>query len=118
MPLNAACASGTCVTLYGLIFLGSSAAFSSMVGAYMVFMTSSVVIVGHCSFILIAWFTNQRHVFKGPSINFDLLNESRNERVHGIPMNDGVDVREVMPMSSLVEYPEEAAGSAKTVKGE
>lgn len=59
--MNAACLSGTLVTvgyagstftskrltraqLYGLIFIGSSAAFSSMVGACIVFMTTSYVL--------------------------------------------------------------------------
>lgn len=44
MPLNAACAQATFVPLYGLIFLGSSTAFASMVGACIVFMTTSYVI--------------------------------------------------------------------------
>ncbi|KAJ5175040.1 uncharacterized protein N7482_000917 [Penicillium canariense] len=181
MPLNAACASGTFVTLYGLIFLGSSAAFSSMVGASIVFMTTSyvipqgilawrgrekilparhlnlgkfglplnvlscvwvafvdilycfpttypvtvenmnwisVVIAGLGNFILIAWFVLQRHVFKGPSINLDLLNEARSEILQGIPVIHGKDLPEAGPLSRLGEHPEEIATSAKTIKGE
>jgi hypothetical protein len=58
----------------------------------------SVVIFGIGSFILIAWFTSQRHVFKGPSINFDMLNEARNETLKGgaaIPIIHGLDIEGV-----------------------
>jgi choline transport protein len=60
MPVNAACLEGTLVSvskvapkggcvltrseLYGLIYLGSSAAFSSMVGACIVFQTTSYIV--------------------------------------------------------------------------
>ncbi|KAJ5217987.1 uncharacterized protein N7498_000086 [Penicillium cinerascens] len=41
MPLNALCLTGTVVSLYGLIFLGSSTAFSAMVGAAVIFLQTS-----------------------------------------------------------------------------
>ncbi|KAI1622209.1 amino acid transporter [Exophiala viscosa] len=44
MPLNAAVLSAMVTMLYGLIFLGSSTAFASMVGANIVFMMTSYVI--------------------------------------------------------------------------
>ncbi|PMD50300.1 amino acid transporter, partial [Hyaloscypha bicolor E] len=43
MPLNAMCLSGTVVSLYGLIFLGSTAAFSAMVSAAIVFLQTSCI---------------------------------------------------------------------------
>ncbi|KAL5092270.1 hypothetical protein Trisim1_002157 [Trichoderma cf. simile WF8] len=144
MPVNACCLSGTLVTLYGLIFLGSSAAFASMVGACIVFMTTSyaipqgilawrgrdkvlppravnlgrwglvlnilscvwvacinvvycipttypvtlenmnwisVVTVGIIAFLLINWVANQKYVFKGPNINFEVLNANAHDFV-------------------------------------
>ncbi|KAI0813721.1 amino acid/polyamine transporter I [Xylaria sp. FL0064] len=44
MPLNAALLSATFTTFYGLIFLGSTTAFASMVSANIVFMMTSYVI--------------------------------------------------------------------------
>ncbi|KAJ5358449.1 uncharacterized protein N7496_010862 [Penicillium cataractarum] len=41
IPLNALCLTGTVVSLYGLIFLGSSTAFSAMVGAAIIFLQTS-----------------------------------------------------------------------------
>ncbi|KAJ5223075.1 uncharacterized protein N7469_009315 [Penicillium citrinum] len=41
IPLNALCLSGTVISLYGLIFLGSSTAFSAMVGAAVIFLQTS-----------------------------------------------------------------------------
>jgi len=160
--------------LYGLIFLGSSSAFSSMVGACIVFMTTSyvipqgivawrgrdkvlppralnlgklglplnilacvwvafidivyciptaypvtkenmnwiryvfegninhrkchglnafsVVIVGLVSFLLIAWYTSQRHIFKGPNINFNLLEAARADELAGHRTLEGIPV--------------------------
>ncbi|KIX04567.1 uncharacterized protein Z518_05437 [Rhinocladiella mackenziei CBS 650.93] len=155
MPVNAACLSGTLVTLYGLIFLGSSTAFASMVGACIVFMTTSyvvpqgivawrgrdkvlprraldlgkwglplnvfacvwvmfidiiycipvsypvtlenmnwisVVTVGLVSFLLAAWFLSQRHVFKGPNINFELLQAARQDELLGHRTLEGIAV--------------------------
>ncbi|KAH8674762.1 amino acid/polyamine transporter I [Tricladium varicosporioides] len=44
MPLNAMLLSGTCISLYGLIFLGSTTAFSAMVGAAIIFLQTSCII--------------------------------------------------------------------------
>ena len=44
MPVNAICLSATVVCLYGLIFLGSTTAFSAMVGAAIIFLQTSCVI--------------------------------------------------------------------------
>ena len=44
MPLNAICLSGTVICLYGLIFLGSTTAFSAMVGAAIIFLQTSCII--------------------------------------------------------------------------
>ncbi|KAJ5999723.1 hypothetical protein N7481_000132 [Penicillium waksmanii] len=41
IPLNALLLSGTVISLYGLIFLGSSTAFSAMVGAAVIFLQTS-----------------------------------------------------------------------------
>ncbi|KIW10678.1 hypothetical protein PV08_11642 [Exophiala spinifera] len=155
MPLNAACLSGTLVTLYGLIFIGSSAAFASMVGACIVFMTTSyvlpqgilawrgrdkilpprsldlgkfglplnvlacvwvvfidiiyciptsypvtttnmnwisVVTVGLVTFLLVAWYVSQRHVFKGPNINFEMLQAARQDELAGHRTIEGLAV--------------------------
>ncbi|KAI1630202.1 amino acid/polyamine transporter I [Exophiala viscosa] len=155
MPMNAALLCGTLVTLYGLIFLGSSAAFSSMVGACICFQTTSyvvpqgilawrgrdkilppralnlgkfglplnvlacvwvffidvlyciptgypvtvenmnwisVVIIGLVSFLLLAWQFSQRHVFKGPTINFEMLNAARQDELLGHRTIDGLAV--------------------------
>lgn len=74
----------------------------------------SVVIVGLSSYILIAWFTSQRHVFKGPTINIDLLNEARTETMQGIAIIHGVDVK-----GTILGTPEESLfDSGKVIKGE
>ncbi|KAF2115737.1 amino acid permease-domain-containing protein [Lophiotrema nucula] len=44
MPANAMVLSGTCITIYGVIFLGSTTAFSAMVSAAIIFMQTSCVI--------------------------------------------------------------------------
>ncbi|KAF4612836.1 hypothetical protein G7Y89_g15538 [Cudoniella acicularis] len=44
MPMNAMILSGTCISLYGLIFLGSSTAFSAMVRAAIIFLQTSYII--------------------------------------------------------------------------
>ena len=44
MPLHAICLSATVVCLYGLIFLGSTTAFSAMVGAAIIFLQTSCVV--------------------------------------------------------------------------
>lgn len=44
MPANAMILSATCISLYGLIFLGSTTAFSAMVGAAIIFLQTSCVI--------------------------------------------------------------------------
>ncbi|KAJ5946179.1 hypothetical protein N7454_003018, partial [Penicillium verhagenii] len=41
IPLNSLCLSGAVVSFYGLIFLGSSTAFSAMVGAAVIFLQTS-----------------------------------------------------------------------------
>ncbi|MBV36906.1 MAG: hypothetical protein CMP47_15870 [Rickettsiales bacterium] len=155
MPFNAACLSGVLVTLYGLIFIGSSAAFASMVGATIVFMTTSyvlpqgilawrgrdkilppralnlgkwglplnvlacvwvvfidviyciptaypvtlenmnwisVVTVGLVSFLLIAWYVSHRHVFKGPNINYEMLQAARQDELAGHRTIEGLAV--------------------------
>ncbi|KIW11193.1 hypothetical protein PV08_10493 [Exophiala spinifera] len=142
MPRNVVCLTGTLVSLYGLIFLGSSTVFSSMVGACIVFMTTSYVIpqgilawrgrkkilperplnlggwglpvnvlacawvvgidvlfcfppvmpvtknnmnwisvvtVGLCSYIFIAWHVSQKKVFKGPRVDLPRLRRLREE---------------------------------------
>ncbi|KIW66840.1 hypothetical protein, variant 1 [Phialophora macrospora] len=155
MPMNAACLEGTLVSLYGLIYLGSSAAFSSMVGACIVFQTTSyivpqgilawrgrdkvlppralnlgkfglplniiacvwvvfidiifcipvfrpvtvenmnwisVVIGGLVSFLLLNWVLHQRHIFKGPNLNLDLLQAARHDELLGHTTIDGVSM--------------------------
>ncbi|RVX70500.1 hypothetical protein B0A52_05151 [Exophiala mesophila] len=44
MPANSMLLTGTCVSLYGLIFLGSTTAFSAMVNAAIIFLQTSCVI--------------------------------------------------------------------------
>ncbi|KAJ5089982.1 amino acid transporter [Penicillium argentinense] len=44
MPANAMILSSTVVTLYGFIFLGSTAAFSAMVGVNIMFLQTSCII--------------------------------------------------------------------------
>ena len=44
MPVNAIVLSATVISLYGLIFLGSTTAFSAMVGATIIFLQTSCVI--------------------------------------------------------------------------
>lgn len=44
MPANAMCLSGVCISLYGVIFIGSTTAFSAMVSAAIVFQQTSCVI--------------------------------------------------------------------------
>ena len=44
MPANAVMLSATCISLYGLIFLGSTTAFSAMVGGAIIFLQTSCVI--------------------------------------------------------------------------
>lgn len=42
---------------------------------------SSVVTVGIIAFLLINWVTNQKYVFKGPNINFEVLNANAHDFV-------------------------------------
>ncbi|KAI0427457.1 amino acid/polyamine transporter I [Xylaria sp. FL1042] len=67
MPLNAALLSATFTTLYGLIFLGSTAAFASMVNANIVFMMTSYAIPQG----IIAWRGRSETL---PARHFDLGN--------------------------------------------
>ncbi|KAJ5744895.1 hypothetical protein N7533_009765 [Penicillium manginii] len=146
MPSNAALLSGTCVTIYGVIFIGSTTAFSSMVNAAIVFQQTSciipqaivllrgrnqvlperyfnlgifgaplnaiavvwvlfldilycfptsmpvtpqnmsyvsVVTVGLVSFVIVLWFLNKRNTFKGPNVDYNLLNMRRMANLHG-----------------------------------
>ncbi|CAI7656511.1 unnamed protein product [Penicillium pancosmium] len=146
MPSNAALLSGTCVTIYGVIFIGSTTAFSSMVNAAIVFQQTSciipqaivllrgrskvlperyfnlgifgapinaiavawvlfldvlycfptsmpvtpqnmsyvsVVTVGLVSFVIILWFLNKRNTFKGPNVDYNLLNMRRMANLRG-----------------------------------
>ncbi|KAL9623413.1 MAG: hypothetical protein Q9160_002306 [Pyrenula sp. 1 TL-2023] len=171
MPVWAACVQGVFVTvrsrpffqdwvlllipggsqLYGLIFLGSSSVFSSMVGATTVFFGTSYVIpqgilvwrgrdrvlprrhlnlgrwgwwvnvlsvawtilanVVYCipvtrpvtaenmnwisvmvvfivALMLVTWFVSIKHVFRGPSINMEMLLRARNETLKGVHVAD------------------------------
>lgn len=44
MPVNAMLLSATIISLYGLIFLGSTTAFSAMIGASIIFLQTSCII--------------------------------------------------------------------------
>ncbi|KAJ5618749.1 hypothetical protein N7510_002733 [Penicillium lagena] len=140
MPLNAMLLSGTVITIYGVIFIGSTTAFSAMVSAAVIFQQTScvlpqavllyrgrekilpqryfklgklgpvvnavavswvlfldvlycfpttrpvtpqnmsyvsVVSTGLVIFIIGLWFTTKRQVFKGPKIDFQLMNQRR-----------------------------------------
>ena len=52
----------------------------------------SVVVVGLVSFLLINWVVNQRHIFKGPSIDFALLHAARHDELLGHRTLEGVAV--------------------------
>jgi hypothetical protein len=54
----------------------------------------SVVITGLTSCVLVAWFVSQRHVFKGPNINVEMLFAARGETttLEGRRYLDGVAV--------------------------
>jgi hypothetical protein len=52
----------------------------------------SVVTVGLVSFLLLAWHFSQKHVFKGPNINFELLQAARQDELTGHRTLDGVAV--------------------------
>jgi len=52
----------------------------------------SVVVVGLVSFLLINWVVHQRHIFKGPNINFELLQAARHDEMLGNKTIEGVDV--------------------------
>ncbi|ETS79646.1 hypothetical protein PFICI_09499 [Pestalotiopsis fici W106-1] len=67
MPRNAACLTGAFTTLYGLIFLGSSTAFASMVSANIVFMMTSYVVPQG----IVAWRGRSRVL---PARHFELGN--------------------------------------------
>jgi choline transport protein len=43
----------------------------------------SVVSVGLMCFVLVLWFTTKRGVFKGPHIDFELLNQRRHAAIEG-----------------------------------
>ncbi|KIW11301.1 hypothetical protein PV08_10601 [Exophiala spinifera] len=156
MPLNAMVLSGICISIYGVIFIGSSTAFAAMVSAAIIFQQTSciipqaillyrgrdkvlperyfnlgrlgpfvnglavawvcflnvlycfpttmpvtpqnmsyvsVVTVGLVGFVVILWFTTKRGVFTGPHIDFELLNQRRNEALHaGVYIIDGNNV--------------------------
>ena len=50
------------------------------------------MIVGLVSFLLINWVLYQRHVFKGPNLNLELLTAARNDALRGHRPIDGVAV--------------------------
>ncbi|KAK5122246.1 hypothetical protein LTR85_004156 [Meristemomyces frigidus] len=140
MPLNAILLSATVITLYGLIFIGSTTAFSAMVSCAIIFQQTSCVIpqaivlyrgrdkvlpqryfnlgrlgpvinatavawvifldVLYCFpvalpvtaqnmsyvsvvsgglvlFVIILWFTTKKGVFRGPKVDYELMNERR-----------------------------------------
>ena len=55
----------------------------------------SVVATGLVGFVIVLWFTTKRGVFKGPHIDFDLLNERRNAALHnGMATIDAVSTEE------------------------
>jgi hypothetical protein len=76
------------------------------------------VVVGLGGFILICWFTSQRHAFKGPTINLDLLNDARIQASRGVVVIHGSDVTEKLSMPTLSGLPDEAPSSTKVLKGE
>lgn len=51
-----------------------------------------MVAVGLVSFLLIAWVTKQRHVFKGPSVNFELLQAARRDELLGHRTIEGISI--------------------------
>ncbi len=51
-----------------------------------------MVIVGLVSFLLINWVLHQRHVFKGPNLNLELLQAARHDELLGNRVIDGVAV--------------------------
>ncbi|KAK5559199.1 hypothetical protein LTR46_002241 [Exophiala xenobiotica] len=150
MPFNVVCLTGTLVSLYGLIFLGSSTVFSSMgilawrgrdkilperpfnLGAWglpvniisciwvacidVLFCFPSVmpvtknnmnwisvVIIGLCSYILIAWHVSQKKNFKGPKVDLPRLRRLREEaRGKGLVSIEGSGIHEG-PRESLAD---------------
>ncbi|KAK5705491.1 hypothetical protein LTR97_002610 [Elasticomyces elasticus] len=155
MPMNAILLSGTFITLWGLIFIGSTTAFSAMVSAAIIFQQTSCVIpqaivlyrgrdkvlpqryftlgrlgsiinatavawvifldvlycfpvalpvtaqnmsyvsvvsAGLVLFILILWFTTKKNVFKGPVIDYELMNERRLAAIDGVAVMIGIVV--------------------------
>ena len=53
---------------------------------------TSVVTVGLVTFLLVAWYVSQRHVFKGPSINFEMLQAARQDELAGHRTIEGLAV--------------------------
>ena len=51
-----------------------------------------MVIVGLVSFLLIDWVVYQRHIFKGPNLNLELLQEARHDELLGHRTIEGVAV--------------------------
>lgn len=43
----------------------------------------SVVTVGLISFVIVLWFLNKRNTFKGPNVDYNLLNLRRTANLHG-----------------------------------
>ncbi|KAK3641930.1 hypothetical protein LTR56_011031 [Elasticomyces elasticus] len=156
MPLNAILLSGTFITLWGLIFIGSTTAFSAMVSAAIIFQQTSCVIpqaivlfrgrdkvlpprhfnlgrlgpiinatsvawvifldvlycfpvalpvtaqnmsyvsvvsMGLVLFVIALWFTTKRNVFKGPKVDYELMNERRLAAIGGETIGVVVDAK-------------------------
>ena len=51
-----------------------------------------MVIIGLVSFLLINWVLYQRHIFKGPSLNLELLQAARHDELLGHRTIEGVAV--------------------------
>ncbi|CDM36780.1 hypothetical protein DTO013E5_2893 [Penicillium roqueforti] len=159
VPIHALLLSAVFVSLYGLIFLGSSTAFSAMVNAAVVFLQTScvlpqavllwrgryrvlparyfdlgqygstinaisvlwvvfldiiycfpteipvtpenmsyvsVVCTGLVCFVIVLWHTTKKGIFKGPRVDFGMLNARREEAIEGILVdNDGVKEKDI-----------------------
>ncbi|KIW00466.1 uncharacterized protein PV09_07990 [Verruconis gallopava] len=158
MPANAILLSGTLISIYGVIFIGSSTAFSAMVSAAIIFQQTSCIIpqaivlyrgrdsvlperyfnlrqygpyvngvavvwvifldvlycfptslpvtpqnmsyvsvvsVGLVGFVIVLWFATKKGQFKGPHIDYDLLNARRHAAIEGTEEISAVSVHTI-----------------------
>ena len=66
-----------------------------------------MVVVGLVSFLLINWVLYQRHIFKGPNLNLELLQAARHDgslghrTIEGVALGDDEGILEALRQRSI-----------------